>query len=134
MTAAANGNGYSRAGFYVAVGGAGFSMLAALVAIVFWVGGIASDVASNKATLANDERRMETITSDLRTNDLLTSNITRDLREVETQFCAADIIRNLMHASDLRTTSELWQKIYGHPFPTDNAYYPQICQHPTTAQ
>jgi hypothetical protein len=50
------------------------------------------------------------------------------LVEIETQFCASDIVRNLMHATDLRTQSMLWRKLIPDtPMPTDNAYYPQIC-------
>jgi hypothetical protein len=54
-------------------------------------------------------------------------SINMSLKEVETQFCASDIVRNLMHANDLREVSLLWQKIFGTPYPTDNAYYPSIC-------
>lgn len=57
------------------------------------------------------------------------------LIEVETQFCAADIMRNLMHAQDMRIQSMLWAKSYdnGITYPTDNAYYPVICNRPGAA-
>jgi DNA repair exonuclease SbcCD ATPase subunit len=49
------------------------------------------------------------------------------LIEVETQFCASDYMRNLMHATDLRLFSLLWAKSYpGERYPTDNSYYPRI--------
>jgi hypothetical protein len=55
------------------------------------------------------------------------------LSEIETQFCASDIVRNLMHANDLRQVSLLWQKVFNVPYPTNNAYYPTICnRHDTT--
>src|ERR1700748_220119 len=47
--------------------------------------------------------------------------------EIETQFCAQDIVRNLMHANDLRSVSILWEKTFGSRIQTDNAYYPTIC-------
>lgn len=47
--------------------------------------------------------------------------------EIETQFCSQDIVRNLMHANDLRNLSILWEKQFGYPYPTNNAYYPTIC-------
>jgi hypothetical protein len=50
------------------------------------------------------------------------------LVEIETQFCASDSVRNLMHATDLRITSMLWGKVNpGQVLPTDNAFYPVIC-------
>jgi hypothetical protein len=58
-------------------------------------------------------------------------SLTSDLREIETQFCASDIIRNLMHANDLRTMSVLWVHTFKERYPTDNAYYPQICNRDT---
>jgi len=55
------------------------------------------------------------------------------LVEIETQFCAADIIRNLSHAQDMRNNSLLWNKAYpGEHMPTDNAYYPTICNRQPT--
>lgn len=55
------------------------------------------------------------------------------LIEIETQFCAADIMRNMAHAHDMRITSMLWAKTFdqGIKLPTDNAYYPVICNRPT---
>lgn len=53
------------------------------------------------------------------------------LAEIETQFCASDIVRNLMHAQDLRTVSMLWHKAFADTsMPTDNAFYPQVCNRP----
>ncbi len=52
------------------------------------------------------------------------------LNEIDTQFCSQDIVRNLMHANDLRNLSIIWQKEFGSPYPTDNAYYPTICNRP----
>jgi hypothetical protein len=63
----------------------------------------------------------------------LQDRITRNevaLIEVETQFCAQDIVRNLMHANDLRNISILWEKEFGSPYPISNTYYPTICNRP----
>lgn len=55
------------------------------------------------------------------------------LVEIETQFCASDIVRNLIHAEDMRNNSMLWAKAYGEHMPTDNSFYPSICnRQPTT--
>jgi hypothetical protein len=50
--------------------------------------------------------------------------------EIETQFCASDIVRNMLHAAELRVESILWKKVFGDSPPTDNAFYPQICNRP----
>lgn len=50
----------------------------------------------------------------------------RDLVEVESQFCSEDAMRNLMHATDLRSMAMLWNKAFGIDMPTANAYYPKI--------
>lgn len=52
----------------------------------------------------------------------------QSLKEVETQFCASDDVRNLMHAHDLRLTALLWKKTFGTDYPIGDAYYPKICQ------
>jgi hypothetical protein len=55
------------------------------------------------------------------------------LVEIETQFCAADVMRNLTHAQDMRTTAVLWRQAFPqNPLPTDNAYYPHICNRAET--
>lgn len=62
---------------------------------------------------------------------ILRTDVTRlaaDLREIETQFCASDIIRNLMHAHEMRIETMLWSAVNPKmPLPTDNAYYPMVC-------
>jgi hypothetical protein len=51
------------------------------------------------------------------------------LVEIETQFCAGDVVRNLMHANDLRLFAMLWHKSFPDvTLPTDNAFYPQTCR------
>lgn len=129
-----NGNGYSRTNFYITVIGGACAVLVVIFGAIFWVSGIANEVNQNKESLDSQERRLNDIATDLRQSDLQTNGMTRDLKEVETQFCAADIIRNLTHASDLRNTAMLWYKVYGITYPTDNAYYPTICNRATTAQ
>lgn len=47
--------------------------------------------------------------------------------EIETQFCSQDIVRNLMHANDLRNIALLWKQTFGIEYPINNAFYPTIC-------
>ena len=87
--------------------------------------------ATNQATIIATLERAATAASEheigYRTD---IAAIRRDLVEVETQFCAEDAMRNLMHANDLRDFSMLWNKSMGTDLPISNAYYPNIgrCQ------
>jgi hypothetical protein len=38
--------------------------------------------------------------------------VSAKLVEVETQFCASDVMRNLTHAQDMRTTAVLWRQAF----------------------
>ena len=80
-----------------------------------------ADISSMKQDLQRTFDRVAEIRSD-------NTKQTAALIEIETQFCAADIMRNLMHAHDMRVQSLLWDKSFeGSKMPTDNAYYPVIC-------
>jgi hypothetical protein len=91
----------------------------------------AADAASrtDREQLNNRLRVLEaTVQEDSAQRRSEAAAITQKLTEVETQFCASDIVRNLLHANELRLFSLLWAKIYpGEHMPTDNAYYPRVC-------
>lgn len=113
--------------FWVSVAGTGFLVLAAFIAFFVQMANVASDLRTLTARVAMVEDRAklgETQTIAIASNSVRTNE---NLKEVETQFCASDIVRNLMHANDMRIVAVLWQKIQGTDFPTDNAYYPMIC-------
>lgn len=101
------------------------------------VASTASDVLSrsDRGQLNDRLRSLEALVSAGRaarqaSNDTIQARLT----EIETQFCAADIIRNLMHAQDMRVFSIIWHKTMPTTnYPTDNAYYPQICNRGQTA-
>jgi hypothetical protein len=85
----------------------------------------AADVASLKTLAAQMADRIQTMRTDVAKQGAA-------LVEIETQFCAADTVRNLMHANDLRVESMLWQKAFDgqSQYPIVNAFYPRIgrCQ------
>lgn len=58
---------------------------------------------------------------------LRTSSLRASLTEIETQFCAEDIIRNQAHEANQRLQSAMFEKVFGQRLATDNAYYPVIC-------
>lgn len=127
MTAAANGNGYSRTNFYISVIGSALAALAVIVSLIFWISGVAQGGQTNTKTSEGLDGRLSRLEDIVGANGIKITTLQRNQNEIETQFCANDIVRNLMHANDLREVSLLWQKVYGTVFPISNAYYPTIC-------
>jgi hypothetical protein len=72
----------------------------------------AISISSDK--ISNGERRDEKFDS--------------SLTEIETQFRAADQVRNIQFANQLRYDALLWERIFGTRFPSDIQYYPSISQ------
>jgi hypothetical protein len=116
-------NGANRIGLWLSVAASGVLVFGAICSIAY----IGFKVQSNSDVMAAMVGRIDR-TDDKITNiqDRLTK-IEVTANEIETQFCAQDIVRNLMHATDLRTSSMLWEKTFGTKMPTDNTYYPTIC-------
>lgn len=121
---------YTRWGLYVSA----VSALAIIVAAFIWVGTIANEVAQTEKEQEEMYRRLGKIEGNQSGSGLAIATLGRDEREIETQFCASDIVRNLMHANDQRDIALMWEKLYGQKYPTDNTFYPQICAKPTTQQ
>jgi hypothetical protein len=115
------------------------SALAVLVVAVVWIGSIGSRVSDHENEIkaiqdTEAQHQHDAVASDaelyreigaLRVDQ---AKLTSAEAEIETQFCAADIVRNEEKSGALRNTAMLWQKVFGQPFPTDNVYYARICQ------
>jgi hypothetical protein len=122
-----NGNGsLNRMGVWASVVGVGFVLLAALFTLF--------STAQTAATLGEEnKRRIETVENGHILDASQISSICAHLVEIETQFRAADQVRNLMHANDLRLISLLWQKQYHQPYPGGDPYLPTIAQENPTS-
>lgn len=68
------------------------------------------------------------------TNDAAIKAMQRDLNELETEICAEDDLRNLMHADEMRAFAMLYEKIEGRPYQIGNAFYPQVCRRTSTGK
>jgi hypothetical protein len=100
------------------------AVIVPLLATIFYVGFLSQ---TNSAAIADQKKTNEAFVAQI---DTLRGRVQAQelaLLEVETQFCAQDIVRNLMHANDLRDLSLLWQKTFETKLPTDNVFYPTIC-------
>lgn len=123
MSSKSAANGASRIGLWLSIA-TSLVMLLGAVGAIFYIGfkvqanADALDAISRRAVIGEDK-----ITA---VQDRLTK-IEVSQNEIETQFCSQDIVRNLMHANDQRVASILWQKVFETRIPTDNAYYPTIC-------
>lgn len=74
----------------------------------------------------NDRMRIIEVIQGKSTNTLVAMD--QKLVEVETQFCASDIVRNLNQSDNMRVLSLLWPKGFpGTTYPLTNTYYPQVC-------
>lgn len=133
-TSNGNGNGHSRWNLMISLLSAAAVAIGAIVAAYVQTASLTAQVGIDNTriqaleiTMAKASDRLSGLRADL-------SQTHADLREVETQFCASDIIRNLMHAFDQRIAALLWRRAYpGAALPTDNAYYPHICNRANTA-
>jgi hypothetical protein len=72
-------------------------------------------------------RRLDLLRGDIEGLKLGNAQQKAALIEIETQFCASDTARNLMHANDLRLYAVIYEKVFGAAYPVANAYYPKIC-------
>jgi flagellin-like hook-associated protein FlgL len=97
--------------------------------------GVLPTGATAVAQVANLQTTVGQITDRLQTIRTNQAQQAAALVEIETQFCAADTMRNLMHANDLRIESLLWAKTFaGETYPIGNAYYPRIGRCQTAAE
>jgi hypothetical protein len=87
-------------------------------------------VAQNSIEITNLKAEVHVLADRLNEVRASEERQTTALSEIETQFCASDIIRNLMHANEMRIESLLWQRTFKETIPTDNAYYPMVCNRP----
>lgn len=124
MSDAPNGNGYARVGVYASAISAGALLIAAFI----WIGTIASEVSQNTAAHVAISARLSLVEADQRQVQVNITKLETSQIETETQFCASDIVRNLIHANDLREIAMLHNAVFHTVYPTDNAYYPVICR------
>jgi hypothetical protein len=123
MTAKPTTNGVNRAGLWASIATSGFLLLGTIGSI-FYIGFKVQITADTQEARG---KRLYKIDERLAVLDDRLTKIEVAQNEVETQFCASDIVRNLMHANDQRTSAVMWEKVFGTKYPTDNSYYPTIC-------
>jgi hypothetical protein len=125
--AGAQTNGTSRLQLIVAaVGVCGTFVISGVVGTI-WVGGIQSLSQNNKARIEALENRADRLDLKIGVVSQKLDAATAKEDEIETQFCDTSNVINLMHASDIRSISLLWQKAMATTFPTDNTFYPVLC-------
>ncbi|MDR3537638.1 MAG: hypothetical protein P4L71_14160 [Acetobacteraceae bacterium] len=107
------------------IGGALVTFYVQTVSTAASVAQLLADVQAMKSQLSGQTDRLAEIGT-------ANARIETSLTEVETQFCSSDIIRNLMHANDMRTEAMLWHKVFESDLPTNNAYYPVVCNRATS--
>ena len=118
-----NGNGASRIGLWLSIAASAILVFASICSIAY----VGFKVQSTGDALESLSRKWEHIDERVTVLQDRLTKIEVAQNEIETQFCAQDIVRNLMHANDLRNLSIIWEKQFGNPYPLGNTYYPTIC-------
>jgi hypothetical protein len=116
-------NGANRISLYIGIAASGAVLLVTLGGFFY----VAFQTSSNAAKIEAQQKLIDAIQDTVSLNRGRLSAQEMALKEIETQFCSEDIVRNLMHANDMRIESMLWTRSFGAALPTDNAYYPIIC-------
>lgn len=131
MTTVANGNGSKRWQIVAAIGGVSaivMTLVAALITLNVQLANVSYTATGTKAAADALSIRVSSLDERSSSMALDVAQLRTALLEIETQFCANDIVRNLMHANDMRIMSILWDKLgFGARLPTDNVYYPNVC-------
>lgn len=130
MRPAHNGNGNgsaSRWQLIVSIAGIVFLVCGALYAYIGTTTATNLQVTTNATEVRNLTTQYNLIVDRLQAIRNDQTKQSEALKEIETQFCSSDHIRNLMHAADQRIMGMLWQKVYGQVYPTNNTYYPTTC-------
>lgn len=124
----AESNGGTKWQVYVAIASLAVVLIGGLIALNVQVANTAYSAATNQGAISVMQGRLDRIEE--RSSELHTMHAQMEIKltEIETQFCASDIIRNLMHANELRVMAVLWAKAFPQQrIPTDNSYYPMVC-------
>lgn len=124
MAEISDGISFSRIEFYITI----FTAAAGLAAAIFWIGNIASQITVNTEHLKTVDARLNLTETEQRHQDIDIAKLIRDQDKISSEFCGDDQIRNLMHANELRIEAILWSKVFTTTYPTDNTYYPTLCQ------
>lgn len=127
MAEVPNGNGGARWQTIAAIA----VPLGMVVAAILWFGGLSSQVTVVDKDAASLRLEVRDLAGKIGVmgSDIVSARMA--LKEVETQLCSIEQVRNLMHKTDYTNTAILWEKIMGGRFPTDNMSLPMICAHPT---
>jgi hypothetical protein len=122
-----NGNGKATIAMWVGIIVPVAAVLFTIIGTIWNLASVAFRVAAQDTEIATIKVQREVDRQEIGRLRLETSAQKAALLEIETQFCEADHLRNLTHANDLRMFSMLWNKAFGQNLPTDNAYYPTVC-------
>lgn len=126
----ANGNGGRSLGAmlatWVPIGVGAVGVFAAILNFFIQIHTNSADIDELKAEIARLHTDIGQARADsTRDHDQITT-LELSLREIETQFCAADAKVALFHSYDLRFEAVFYEKLFGIPLPIANAVYPQV--------
>ena len=87
----------------------------------------ATDLTTLSTKVGEIDKELDQAKTKIGDSTLRISTLRAQLTEIETQFCAEDIVRNQAHESNQRLQAAMFEKLFGQRLGTDNAYYPVKC-------
>lgn len=125
-----NGNGASKRQFWITTAIAAFFVVLPLIGYITQLASISNTVSTNTGRLKDHDSSIYNLQIQVNTLQTQLSSARQALKEIETQFCAEDDMRNTLHSSDLRFEAQIYEKLFGERFPLDGTYYAHIgrCQ------
>jgi ACT domain-containing protein len=123
------GNGVvtAKRQLWVTTAGLAVVLVGSLIGMYVKIDAADRSAQESAAQLKEVERRMDRLSTQSDANRIDIASLKRDGLETETQLCAIEEMRNMMHVNDIRTTSVMWRKVYGSDYPAGTTYFPIIC-------
>lgn len=117
----------------------------ALIAFIVQIDNLSAEQARQNADMENLQRqnslmndgfnqRMDALSARINSMDETTTRESAALSEIETQFCASDIVRNMSNQNIAKLMAILWRKVMGDTMPAGDPYYPMVCNRAATVQ
>lgn len=113
---------------WLVAGAAAVPISGSLLAFFIQIASIESTVAELTLKVSALEQKAADAMGERKDIQIEITDLKAKTKEIETQFCAEDTLRNEIESFHLRIDAMLWQGTFKSQMPTESAYYPVIGQ------